>query len=277
VWRLAINNQIKLLVLDLDGTILDKHGNISDTDFKVLEKVRSKGIAISICTGRAAGSCKQILNRLSLDGLHVFCDGALVCNVDFDREVLVKPIQPELLKRICKKAAEYNLPIELYSSSTLFIEHETWITNVQRKFFGIEPHVSSFDSVIEKERIIKCGLIITSPEEETRTQALSAGFKDDIYFSWARTPAYPMTNFINITAAGVSKGAALEALTTYLGLRLEEVMAIGDGNNDLTLLSKAGFSVAMQNAPDEVKSVADYVTAGVEQSGAAQAIQKFLI
>jgi 5-amino-6-(5-phospho-D-ribitylamino)uracil phosphatase len=274
---LAIKNQIKLLVLDIDGTILDKHGNISETDFQALEEVRRKGIAVSLCTGRAAGSCKQILNRLSLDGLHVFCDGALVCNSDFDREVYVKPIQQDLLKRVCKKAAEYNLPIELYSSSTLFIEHETWITNIQRKFFGIDPRVISFNSISERERIIKGGLIISSPEEEARTSAFSAEFKDELFFSWARTPAYPCTNFINITAAGVSKGAALEALTYHLGLKLEEVMAIGDGNNDLTLLSKAGFSVAMQNAPDELKSVADYITAGVEQSGVAQAIRKFLI
>jgi 5-amino-6-(5-phospho-D-ribitylamino)uracil phosphatase len=261
----------------LDGTIVDKDGNISDNDLQALGQVRRMGINVSLCTGRAAGSCKQILNKLSLDGLHVFCDGALVCNSTQDLEVYSKPIEKELLKRVCKAAAARKLPLELYSSSTLFIEHETWITDVQRKFFNIDPQVVNFNSVASKERIIKAGLIISSPEEETRTSEFSNQFQEELYFSWARTPAYPKTNFINITATGVSKGSALQALTTYLGLELANVIAIGDGNNDVTLLSTAGFSIAMQDAPDELKSVADYVTANVEQSGVAQAINKFLI
>jgi Cof subfamily protein (haloacid dehalogenase superfamily) len=274
---LAIKNIYKLLILDIDGTILDKNGEISKTDLQALTQVRSIGIGISLCTGRAAGSCRQILSMLSLKGLHIFCDGALVCDSNQSEEIYVKPINEGLLKQVCKQAAEHNLPIELYSSSSLFIENETWITDVQRKFFNIDPQIVDFNSIFDKERIIKGGLIISSPEEETRTLAFSAKFKDELYFSWARTPAFPKTSFINITAAGVSKGNALEALTNYLGLKLSEVMAMGDGYNDITLLSKAGFSVAMQNAPDALKSEADYITANVEQSGVAQAIHKFLI
>jgi 5-amino-6-(5-phospho-D-ribitylamino)uracil phosphatase len=263
--------------LDIDGTLLDKHGNISDSDLQSIDKVRSKGINISLCTGRAAGSCKELLNKLSLDGLHVFCDGALVCNADFDFEVYVKSIGTDLLKRTCDAAAKYRLPLELYTSTDLFIEHETWITDIQRKFFGIFPREVNFNSIIGSERIIKGGLIISSPEEEARTAAFSQDFKDELYFSWAKTPAYPATNFINITAAGVSKGAALEALTGYWGLTLNEVMAIGDGSNDVSLLSRAGFAIAMQNAPDELKSVADYITGNVEQNGVSRAVEKFLL
>jgi hypothetical protein len=75
----------------------------------------------------------------------------------------------------------------------------------------------------------------------------------------------------------VSKGRALEALASYLGIPLAEVMAIGDGINDIPLLSLAGLAVAMGNASDEVKAVADYVTLDVDHSGVAAAIEKFLL
>jgi hypothetical protein len=75
----------------------------------------------------------------------------------------------------------------------------------------------------------------------------------------------------------VSKGRALEALASYLGISLAEVMAIGDGINDIPLLSVAGLAIAMGNAPDEVKAVADYITLDVDHSGVAAAIEKFLL
>jgi Cof subfamily protein (haloacid dehalogenase superfamily) len=274
---LIIKNQYKLLVLDIDGTILDKHGNISETDFRALQEIRRSGIGISLCTGRAAGSCTQILGKLSLGGLHIFCDGALVCDSSQKTEIYVKPISEEILRLICIKASDYHLPIELYSSTNLYIENETWISDIQRNFFGIYPRVVKFDSIFTRQRIIKAGLIVSSPEEDDRARSLGEELKDELYFSWARTPAYPGMSFINITTLGVSKGEALEILAAHLKIGLEDVMAFGDGSNDISLLKKAGFSVAMENAPDELKSVADFITSNVEQSGVARALSKFLL
>ena len=93
----------------------------------------------------------------------------------------------------------------------------------------------------------------------------------------AKTPAYPEVDFINVVAPGVSKGKALEALATFLGIPLSEVMAIGDGANDITLLSSAGLAIAMGNAPEELKAVADYVTLDGDHNGVAAAINKFLV
>jgi len=80
-----------------------------------------------------------------------------------------------------------------------------------------------------------------------------------------------------VVAPEVSKGRALEALSLHLGISLSEVMAVGDGTNDITLLSRAGLAVAMDNAPDEVKAVADYITLDVDQNGLAAAIERFLL
>ena len=92
-----------------------------------------------------------------------------------------------------------------------------------------------------------------------------------------KSPSFPDVEFINILAPEVSKGRALEALASHLGVSLSEVAAIGDGTNDIPLFSLAGLAVAMDNAPDEVKAVAHYTTLDVDRSGLAAAVKKFLL
>ena len=84
------------------------------------------------------------------------------------------------------------------------------------------------------------------------------------------------TDFINIINSGVSKGVALKKLASFLGISTEEIIAIGDGLNDISLLKTAGLAVAMGNAFPEVKRVADYITLDVDHSGVAAAVRKFL-
>jgi len=91
------------------------------------------------------------------------------------------------------------------------------------------------------------------------------------------TPAYPGVNFINVIARGVSKGRALRALVSYLKIPLDGVVAIGDGANDVSLLEEAGLAIAMGNAHDELKGVADHITLDVDHNGVAQAIRVFLL
>jgi len=79
-----------------------------------------------------------------------------------------------------------------------------------------------------------------------------------------KTPSYPEVDFINVLAPDVSKGQALEALASHLEISLTEVIAIGNGTNDISLLEKAGMAVAMGNSPDELKAVADYVTLDID-------------
>ncbi|GAH89131.1 unnamed protein product, partial [marine sediment metagenome] len=87
----------------------------------------------------------------------------------------------------------------------------------------------------------------------------------------------PDVDFINVVDPEVSKGNALEALASYMGIPLTEVMVIGDGTNDISLFALAGLSVAMNNAPLEVKAVANYITLDVDHSGVAAAINRFLL
>ncbi|MBI3931036.1 MAG: HAD family phosphatase [Chloroflexi bacterium] len=272
-----MSKSYKLLVIDIDGTLLDRNGAISAEDKKALTRARDSGIQVSLSTGRVVQASSAILNQLSLDGYHIFSDGALVSNPDNSEEVYVEPIRKELVRQIVDFAHRVEVNLDLYSATRFFAERETWATDIRRQFFGLQPIIVNFSQIWPEERIIKGTLVVRSAEEKAKVERFRRYFKGSLHLSLTKTPAYPEVNFINVVALEVSKGRALEALATHLGIALPEVVAIGDGANDVSLLSKAGLAIAMGNATDELKAVADYVTLDVDHSGVAAAIEKFLL
>jgi len=273
----TLKHPFKLLVVDIDGTLLDKDGNISSENEKALARVRETGIRFSLCTGRSMLSSKSVINHLALDGFHIFFDGALVSSPDASREVYVRPIKKSVVREIVEYAHEHDLNLEIFSVSKFFTERESWTTEIRRQFFGIEPVITDLSTLWDKERVIKANLLTTNAQEVAKAEAFGRHFKDALNFSHATTPAYPGVDFVNLLAPGVTKGKALEALTSYLGVTLAEVIAIGDGSNDIPLLATAGLAIAMGNASPEVKAVADHVTEDIDHGGLAKAIERFLL
>lgn len=271
-----INHPYKLLVVDIDGTLVDGHGNISPEDREALARVRSLGIQVSLSTGRGIKASLRVIEHLALDGYHIFCDGALVSSPHEGKEVYVQPLIQVVVTDMIDFAHRHGIDLELFSATHYFAERETWSTEAHRDFFGVEATLVDFNELRE-ERIIKGGLVTTNPQEAARASEFCRHFEGRLHFSYARAPAYPGVDFINIIAPDVSKGKALEALASHLGLSLAEVMAVGDGTNDISLLTAAGLGVAMGNAKDEVKAVADHVTLDVDHSGLAAAISQVLV
>ncbi len=265
----------KLLVVDIDGTLLGRQRNISAENIEALAQARRLGIGVALSTGRAVQACLSILDQLALDGYHIFFDGALVSNLG--QEVYAEPLDRGVVKEAIEFAHWRGIDLELYSASHYFVERETWSTDAHRQFFGVEPTIVDFTNLWEEERIIKGGLASASPQQVAKAGDFYAQFKGSLHFSRARSPAFPDVEFINVVALQVSKGRALGALASHLGVSLAEVMAVGDGTNDISLLSLAGLAVAMENAPDEVKAVAHHITNDVEHSGLAAAVNKFLL
>jgi hydroxymethylpyrimidine pyrophosphatase-like HAD family hydrolase len=157
------------------------------------------------------------------------------------------------------------------------VEEITWADKIHREFFGLRSTLADFDDIIGQQTIIKCELMVHNDLEEAKARLFMEHFNGRLHGSEARTPAYPEMKFINVVDPGVSKGAALDRLAEHFGIGLDRVMAIGDGTNDLPLLARAGLKVAMGNARDELKAIADHITLGVEESGVAAAIERYLI
>ena len=267
----------KLLVSDIDGTLIGKNRTISPEDKKALAQVMAAGVTVSLCTGRAPEGCTPILDELSLDGYHTFHDGALVINWETGHEIYAQAVKPATIKQAIDWSHAHDMEIELYSATQFFAERENWSTQIHIDYFNMPPVITDYLNVLKHETIVKMQTVITNPEEAEKVNRFCREFADLFHFSWVQSPSFPDKDFINILDPQVSKGNALTELAAYLGIRKEEIVAIGDGRNDVALLSAAGLAIAMQDAPAELKNIAHHVTLSVEESGVAAAIKKFLL
>ncbi len=270
------NHKYKLLAIDIDGTLINRQGDVSAENREALAMARSSGIQVSLCTGRSVKSSMHVIDQLLLDGHHIFFDGALVSTADPGKEIYAQPIEKTIVRQMVEYAHAHDIDLELHSSTHYFAERETWSTEAHRRFFGGGPAMEDFDRLCEQERIIKGGLALTTPREAAMAEDFGNHFAASLYFSRVQVPKFPEVTFVNILAPDTSKGAALKALAAYLGISLTEVAAAGDGKNDISLLSAAGLGIAMGNAHDELKKIADHITLD-EEHGLAAAIKQLLL
>jgi 5-amino-6-(5-phospho-D-ribitylamino)uracil phosphatase len=266
----------KLLVVDLDGTILNREGILSNTDRQALNYVRESGLGISICTGRASSGCLNYPEILSPEGFHIFFDGAMVSNSHLTEEIFIRTLDKDLVRSVCQRVQSHKIPLELFTRKQVFIDESNERIGSHLKILNMKPVNAKIADICEKETLLMGCLITASSEEEQKIKTLSLEYKDTLRFSWTRHPAHPNFLFINFTVPGLSKGKALETLCSHLKIHLDQVIAIGDGSNDVSLLAKAGLAIAMQNSPAELKEIADYITADVDHNGVARAVKKFL-
>jgi len=126
----------KLLVVDIDGTLVGRDGSISVEDRDALAQARQLDIRVSLSTGRVTQACLRIINQLALDGYHIFFDGALVSEPSQGKEVYVQPISQEVVKQAVEFAHLNDVTLELYSITHYFVERETWASDIRRQFFG---------------------------------------------------------------------------------------------------------------------------------------------
>ena len=270
-------NSIKLLVVDIDGTLVMRADEISAADRAAIAEVRKRGIHVSLCTGRAMVTGRLIVESLGLDGYHMFFDGGLVGDPHTGELVYARPLRPDVVRRAVEFAHQNRIILDLFSAFEYFAEGESWVTDIRRDYFGIVPKIIDFHHLPDSESIIKGTLVVRSPEEKAGAEKFRRHFDGDLTLSMTVTPAFPDVDFVNVVAPGVSKRGALDALVKHLGISLDQVMAIGDGVNDMPVISAAGLGVAMGNAPDKVKKIASHVTLDADHSGVAEAIKKFLL
>jgi len=268
--------EYKLLVIDLDGTIIDINGAISDEDKAALAGASAAGVRVCLSTGRVVNACHSIINSLSLNGCHIFYDGALVCDSPKTKEIYCNPLEAKDIKRAVEFTRANDIYLELYTSDRFYSEKPNWSDEIHTNYFGVAPTITDLSGIWDRERILKAEILVHNEAEQAEAELFMNEFNGSLGFSIARSPSFPEIDFVNIVNPGVSKGAALKALAAHHGISLEEVIAIGDGLNDITLLEVAGTAVAMGNAFPEVKKVADYITLDVKDSGVAAAIKKFL-
>lgn len=262
---------IKLIAIDQDGTLLNDQGVVSERDVQAVQTAVSKGIQVIIATGKTYASAVPVMTQLGITAPGVFTQGLVICNADgtvrhersLERETAVSLIQ---------FAEAHNLPQNAYCGARILSSRAgKYRALLHEKFHEPLPEVVA--SLLDSIDTIRINKFLISDEvtnDETRRQLT------DLVGDRA-TIVQAVPEYIEVLPPNASKGHGLQLLLTDLGILPHEVLAIGDGENDLEMLHMAGIGVAMGNGKTAVKSIANYVTADNNHSGVAEAIEKFIL
>lgn len=267
----------KMVVIDIDGTLVDGHGRLADEDKNAIGRLLDSGVTVSLCTGRIIQTTMGIIDKLGLKTFSIFYDGALIFNPRDSSTIYSGLLEPATVREAVEFSRQNDIYLELYSNERFFAEKAHWSDEIHRSFFHMEPTYTSFDGICDREKLLKAEVVVHNEEEAAKAKLIQEHFADKLRFSIARSPAYPNIDFVNIVHPQVSKGVAFKKLVEHFGFSTDEVIAIGDGLNDIPLLKEAGMAVAMGNAFPEVKQVAHYITLPIEEHGVAAVVERFFL
>lgn len=271
----------KMIVMDMDGTLLTDDKKISDRNKRVLKEAAEMGVKIAISTGRMFASARIFGRMIGVDAPIIASNGAYIREKDSDEVIYAQILGEENIREIIKIGHKYGLNCGAYTWNSLFTEklvhtslnYKKWNENLpdDEKVKITIVDKSGWDDVIEeyKDSILK--MVMTHEDIE-----LVKAFRKDLSSLNVELTSSDPVN-VEVTSKGVSKGKAVEVLAKHYNIDREEVMCIGDSENDLSMIEYAGLGVAMENGNDEVKKAAKFITLSNQEDGVAYAIEKFIL
>lgn len=269
---------IKLIGLDLDGTLLTNKKEIPYYTRKILKEAMRRGIIVLPATGRPVSGIPEELRNYPGIRYAITSNGARVVDL-LEGKVLIERLLPiEKAKKALETLQKYDTLQEVYFEGQGYAEK---LDQIER--YHHNPHMRNYILSTRKHTPDVMELAKERNQDMDKVQALFAD-QDERKEAWKELEAQEgivlvssLGYNIEINAAGVNKGSALIELGKILGIQREEIMACGDGDNDIEMVKEAGFGVAMDNAADRVKAVADYITESNDKEGVAKAIERFAL
>lgn len=263
--------KIKLFVSDIDGTLLVPKEKISARNIAAVKRMFDAGITVTIATGRMYQAALPIAQELGVNVPIITYNGALIKSVE--GEIIHAKYLPEnLVAEIVEFYEKRGWHLQSYSEDNLLVPaNNDYVTNYVASQ-KVKANVIGWEGMKTKTfQVCKLLGIADDAEENLKRMAeVKKEFGDKIDV----TKSTPI--FTEIVCPNVSKASAIKILAEKLGITRDEVLAIGDSDNDLPMLKAAGIGVAMGNATDEVKKSCDVVTGRCEDDGFAQAVDKFV-
>lgn len=262
----------KLIAIDMDGTLLNDHHEVTPEVKKALLDARQAGATIVLCTGRPLGGVTRYLQELELNqkGDYVIAyNGALVQDTHTNQVVVSYTLRYNDLVELDELAKTLNTPMHYFDDKRLYTGnrdisqytvYESFLTKVPLSYCPVEEADPSI--------LVPKVMYIDEPEKLDQTiAAIPAAVKER--YSMVKSAPF----FYEILHPLVSKGNAVKHLAEKLGFKREEVMCIGDNGNDLSMIEYAGCGIAMENSIPELKAAADIVTTSNNDDGVAHAIR----
>lgn len=272
--------KIKMIGMDLDGTLLTSEKKLLPYTREVLKKAIDQGIVVLVATGRPYTGIPEELREFPGMRYALTSNGARIVD-SLTGEVLIEQLFPvQSAKKALEITDKYDTLLEVYFDGQGYVDEKLY-AQVER--FHHNPFMWEYFRTTRKPVPSLDELIKSKNKDMDKIQILFSDMEDRKE-AWEKLSKYNEFEMVNslgynieINAAGVNKGVGLVRLGEMLGIRKEEIMACGDSDNDIAMLREAGFGVATANAIDCVKAVADYITGTNDEEGVARAIEKFAL
>jgi Cof subfamily protein (haloacid dehalogenase superfamily) len=282
-----MKKDIKIIALDLDGTLLDSQKCLSEENRRALEEAASRGVLIVPTTGRFFGMMPQSIRDLPFVRYAITINGAQVYDRETDKAIVREEIPLNMALDLIRLLDGYDVIYDCYRSNWGWMTHslqekaEDYATDAHyikmvREFRHSVPDLKAhLEATVSEGDVQKVMLFArNTPGSETVTRAIADAISEK--FPLIKTTSSTWNNLeLNIKTA--HKGNSLKRFAEHLGYTLENCMALGDGTNDLSMIEAAGLGVAMSNAHPLVLAAADYVTVSNDENGVAKAIKEFVL
>ncbi len=261
---------IRLVAIDVDGTLLNVQHEITPGTAAAIERARGAGVEVVLTTSRPPRALWPVLRALGLTEPAVFVasQGALTGSYSAEGELRVLDRQPmpvDLAQRVASAGDVVGMSVNWFAAERWLVPRVDDLIREESAIVGCAPEVADLSA--EREGPDKI-LLLAGPAGRDIAGAVTI---PEGLVAMASTPTH-----LEVTRAGVDKGAALRRICTMWGIAPGDVVAIGDGRNDLGMLAFAGFAVAPANAHPEVLAAADLITSSNDEDGVAQALDRLV-
>ncbi len=260
----------KLLALDIDGTLLKTDGTVCDSTLESLERVKKENVLVTISTGRPIQGVYQYIELLNLKAPIITYNGAMIIDSKTNNVIYEQQLNREDAKHIIELGLTYDANLIIWSDNKLYVNRLNDYISSYQKLSGEEANVIDDYEIVYNQGVTK---IIWANEPEALTH-----FQKDIQGKVNGSVTYctSKSHLLEFFDARVSKAKALEFIGKHLNIEKDEMIAIGDGNNDIDMIKYVGMGVAMENATEKVKSVANYITTSNNDKGIYNALEKLI-
>ncbi len=264
----------KMLVLDIDGTLTNSKKEISPRTLRNLINIQKHGHIVVLASGRPTPGMNEIAKQLELEkygGYILSYNGARVINAKTGEVVYQKTLEYDMIEKLYEFAIKSDIGLVTYEKNGVitgtrvdeWMEFEARINGLSIK--ELQNFVDYVDFPVNKCLLTAKSDVAPKYEEELVNLY---GNRASIY----RSEPF----FIEVMPKGIDKAASLDRLVSALGMKIENVIACGDGFNDMSMIKYAGIGVAMANAQKVVKEVADYITLSNDEEGLLPVIEKYI-
>lgn len=273
----------RLLALDLDGTLMQPGGTISERNVEAVGAARDAGVEIVVCTGRRFRTTAWLLEELELAGPVVVHNGVLTKSGESGETLASHYLSGALFEQALSLLRSVAAPIvyvdRYHEGLDMVVEHPSGAHAYQASYLAdyvdVREVVPRLDDQAHDD-VVMLSLMADHDALDALRGRLASELHADAHTNFLQNKNYA-GYILEVTSSRASKWSALECVARDLGIAASEIMAIGDDRNDASMIAGAGLGVAMGNAVDAVKQVADATTAANDADGVALAIERYLL